>query len=301
MIRTLAAGAIILLAVTAAFGADASPAEFKPYTEQIPKFGVNVEMIPIHGGRFLMAAIEKDGQPRAVDVKDFWMARCEIPWEAFDVYAHSKDLNRDEIDADARHPSHLRARPSRTFDNPDKGHGRIGYAVCSANFRSAAGFAEWFTKRTGRTYRLPTEAEFEYAARAGRPGQPEVDELLRTARVKENAGEDNDQDWARPHPIGSLRPNPFGLHDMLGNVAEWTLPLDPGGAPVVRGGSFRTAAARLTYHSRQPYNPRWQERDPQDPKSPWWLSDADFVGFRLVRERHARPPGPGKTDKPEQR
>ena len=105
--------------------------------------GVSGEAQPV--AEVLRATIEKDGTPRAVEVGDFWMAKCEIPWEVFEVYSHSRDMTEAERNADDRLPmdrSVLRSRPSRPFDHPGKGHGHTGFAVCSANFRSAAGFAE---------------------------------------------------------------------------------------------------------------------------------------------------------------
>ena len=105
------------------------------------------------------------------------------------------------------------------------------------------------------------------------------------------------------HKVGELKPNAWGLYDMLGNLSEWTLdqydatayqklpanakdPLTPPASKypkVVRGGSYLDEAKELRCANRIASEAAWNQRDPQMPKSKWWLTDGMFVGFRIVR------------------
>jgi formylglycine-generating enzyme required for sulfatase activity len=290
MIRSIAAAAVVALASSLTFAQDAkkdipgaSPAEFKPYTEQIPKYLVRIDMLPVKGGKTLVTL---GTDRKEVEVKDFWMARCEIAWDSYNVFRYSKDLTQEERDADNSKPHHLRSRPSFPVDNPDRGFGQDQQPALSIAFNSARVYCEYLTKHTGRKYRLPTEAEFEYAARAGRNEVP-ADALKDETWNKDNSVTEVFVDGA-PRPIGTSKANPWGFHDMLGNVAEWTLSVEEGQPPVLRGGSYKTVAKMLNPGFRQTYSAKWQERDCQDPKSVWWLSDGEFIGFRIVRERNAK-------------
>ena len=130
---------------------------------------------------------------------------------------------------------------------------------------------------TKRKYRLPTEAEWELACRAGVEGPWKIDraELDKSAWYAGNSKQVT-------HPVGTKLPNKYGLYDMLGNVGEWAI--DVNGKPVVCGGTFLDPADAIGPESRRRWTPKWQEEDPQLPKSRWWLSNAPFAGFRLVCE-----------------
>jgi formylglycine-generating enzyme required for sulfatase activity len=86
----------------------------------------------------------------------------------------------------------------------------------------------------------------------------------------------------RTHAVASREPDALGLFDLFGNAAEWVTTAD--GGHVTRGGSFRDPPERVGPHARAAQDATWTERDPQMPKSTWWLSDGPFVGFRIVRE-----------------
>ncbi|MGB9619630.1 MAG: formylglycine-generating enzyme family protein, partial [Armatimonadota bacterium] len=143
--------------------------------------------------------------------------------------------------------------------------------VINVSFNGAESYCKWLSAKTGHKYRLPTEAEWEYACRAGKPG-PTPDKLEQFAWFWQE----------KTQPVGKKSANAWGIHDMLGNVAEWCTGLD--GKPVVCGGSWQDRAKDCTPTRRQYQQESWQANDPQCPKSKWWLSDGEFVGFRVLRE-----------------
>jgi formylglycine-generating enzyme required for sulfatase activity len=214
------------------------------------------------------------------------MSRTEITWEAFDVFIYALDDEKGAPPLPDEGPDAV-SRPSKPYLPPDRGFGHDGYAAISMSFATAAEFCRWLTARSGRHYRLPTESEWEYACRAG-------------ASTKFSFGNDAaalaDHAWYRansgsaPHPVGGRKPNRWGFHDMHGNVAEWCTAAD--GSPVTRGGSYLDDADGVACAARAVPSPAWNASDPQIPKSRWWLSDAPFVGFRVVCDNPGAPTPP---------
>ncbi len=165
---------------------------------------------------------------------------------------------------------------------------------------AAQSYCKWLSAKTGRYYRLPTEAEWEYACRAGSssayPFGNEEGSLRKFAWYSGNSE-------GKYHAVKQLLPNAWGLYDMLGNVAEWTLdqyqdnyfeqirnkPANPLLQPVtkfpvtLKGGSFHDEAGALRSAARLASDRKWNARDPQIPKSKWWNTDAPFIGFRIIR------------------
>ena len=193
-----------------------------------------------------------------------YMTRTEITWDLFDSYRFDEGEG-EGVDAVTG--------PTKPYLLPDEGFGHSGHPALAMTQMNAETFAAWLSKRTGQSYRLPSETEWEAACQAGA-----VDGLDPVSDYAWNWDNANDITG----PVGKKKPDAAGLHDMLGNVAELVVAED--GLPTVRGGSYRTDAADLDCSWRKTYTPAWSAADPQFPKSVWWYSDGPFIGFRLVRE-----------------
>ena len=291
--------------------------ELKPYVETIPGTRVRFEMVPIPGGTFEMGSppgepkrSDDEGPQHRVTVGPFWMEKTETTWDEYDVFAFSQDIlkkKRQGVDLNQQPESEKIAdavtRPTPPYTDETFGFGREGHPVINITHHAAMEYTYWLSAKTGKTYRLPTEAEWEYACRAGTDTVygfgDDPAKLADHAWYRENS-------QALPHPVGQRKPNAWGLYDLLGNVAEWCLdlydhdyyktfkPLLPAVAPVlipgaqkyphvVRGGSWDDQASRLRCAARWASNPDWNQQDPQRPQSIWWHTDALFLGFRVVR------------------
>lgn len=217
----------------------------EPFTLTLPASSITLEMVPI-------PAAEVDGEVQAA----FWIARHEVSWDAFDHFLFGAAPGADAV-----------TRPSAPYISMDRGFGHEGWPVLSLSAKNARAFAAWLSAWSGGSFRLPTEAEWQRAC-GERP-----DDVQAHAWCAENAG-------GKTHPPGEKLPNEHGLHDMLGNAAEWCI--DEDGIPFVAGGSYRDPAARLGPKTRARQSSSWNRSDPQIPKSVWWLADGGFVGLRVV-------------------
>ena len=204
-----------------------------------------------------------------------------------------------------------------TFGFPDQGWGGGDRPAITMTHYAAETFCQWLSKKTGKTYRLPTEAEWEYAARGGTETP-----YFFTGNPKDFSDQGFWRKFfdAKTDSIGSyviysknsknktqepdlVKANPFGLKNMLGNVMEYcadkydpeayaksgssaTDPLVTEGTEwVVRGGNYTSDAADLRCASRDyTKHEAWLKTDPQQPKSIWWYSDIRGIGFRVVCE-----------------
>jgi formylglycine-generating enzyme required for sulfatase activity len=287
-------------------------AEMKPYTEKIPGTSATFDMVPIPGGKFVMGSPESEpdreeaeGPQFEAEVEPLWMGKCEVTWDEYELWAMgldkqfrtvtgAKSTKYDEL-ADAV------TMPTKPYSDMTFGMGKDGYpAICMTQL-AAKMYCKWLSAKTGRYYRLPTEAEWEYACRAGTktaysfgddPGM--LDEY---AWHYENCDD-------KYHKVGEKKPNPWGLYDMHGNVSEWVLDQytpegyqqfagklvkNPLVVPtkiyprIVRGGSWFDDPEQLRSAYRLSSDPEWKQQDPQIPQSIWYHTDADFVGFRVVR------------------
>lgn len=216
------------------------------------------------------------------EIPPLWVGVTEVTWDLYDVYLYGLDVPRGaESGQDSRQNTGTDGaadgvtRPSKPYVPPDRGYGHNGFAAIGMTRHAAERFCHWLTVKTGARYRLPTEAEWVYLASGGDArGQ-------RAAATGESAWVEENSDWT-PHKVGLKPANVLGLHDTLGNVAEWVESADR--PPVAMGGSFLDPAAACTPLSKQAQTSTWNSSDPQIPKSRWWLADCGFVGFRMVRE-----------------
>ncbi len=280
------------------------------YVQKVPQTEENIPMIFIPSGSFKMGSPKSEighfadeGPQHEVQIDAFWIGQYEITWDLYnlfvsreiDQYQMKNDLESEvSIDVDAV------SGATMPYVEMSFGMGTNGYPAISMTQLAAVKFCEWLSAMTGKFYRLPTEAEWEYACRAGSEEAysygEDLSELKDYAWYSDNSNE-------KYQKVGQKKPNSWGLYDMHGNVAEWTLDQyiptaykkrkkdvdNPYEAPsktyprVVRGGSWMDKPERLRSSSRRPSSKKWKRRDPQIPKSLWWHTDAQFLGFRIVR------------------
>jgi len=312
---TLGCAALIWVGGSLAFAQD-KPDPAKPYVERIAGTDLKFEMMPIPGGTSTMGSsagetkrAEDEGPTFTARIAPFWMAKCEVTWDEFEEYAFSKDIRRKErekVDLAQQPATETKAdaitRATKPYADMTFGLGNHKNPAICMTHHAAMEYCRWLSAKTGKLYRLPTEAEWEYAARAGTSTAysfgDETDDLGKYAWYVENA--------EKPQPVGLKQPNAWGLHDIYGNVAEWCIdPYDPkayarfakSAQPVagpvvlptpkeypyvVRGGSWDDDPDKLRAAARTPSNPEWSVQDPQRPQSIWWHTDARNVGFRVV-------------------
>ncbi|MBI5706887.1 MAG: formylglycine-generating enzyme family protein [Armatimonadetes bacterium] len=239
-----------------------NPQDRAPYEQKIPDSLASFRMVPLPDGKITL-------QDRTYEIKGLFIGETEVTWDVFDVYAFKLDVPVEEHTTAAI----VRSRPSKPYGAPDHGFGHEGYPALCATFNSAQMFCAWLSAKTGKKYRLPTEAEWEYAARAGKDKlESKITDL---AWVSDNAKE-------KTHPVKQKKPNAWGLYDMLGNAGEWCK--DMTGEPVLCGGCWMDKGSTVNPSTRAHQDRSWNKTDPQMPKSRWWLSDGFFVGLRVVCE-----------------
>jgi formylglycine-generating enzyme required for sulfatase activity len=287
-------------------------ADMKPYTNTIPETTVNYSMVPIPAGEYMMGSPDSEPQSwknehpqHKVKIEPFWIEQFEVTWNEYELWMypdetkpHSPNGTTNYTDGDV---ADAVARPTKPYVEMSFGMGKDKYPAISMTQHAANKYCEWLSSKTGHFYRLPTEAEWEYACRAG---------TTSAYSFGDNADKLGDYAWfgdnsdLKYQKVGKKKPNPWGLYDMHGNVAEWCLdqydedyykqfagkvttePWNVAKRPYphsVRGGSWSDDADRLRSASRTNSAPQWKMQDPQLPKSIWYLTDAQFVGFRIIR------------------
>jgi formylglycine-generating enzyme required for sulfatase activity len=296
-----------------------SQADMKPYTNTIPGTTVLYGMMPIPGGVFVMGSPATEQGHKAdespthrVQVSPFWMGRCEVTWNEYELFMYpdqEKALTLDTNNPYLDKVSDAVSRPTKPYVEMSFGMGKGEYPAISMTQHAANKYCQWLSAKTGQFYRLPTEAEWEYACRAGTTTAYYFGDD--PAPLKEHAWYAKNSDF-KYQKVGRKKPNPWGLHDMYGNVIEWCLdqykpnayesssdtPLqDPWIRAikpyphVVRGGHWDDEdPAALRSAARRFSTKDWKQQDPQLPKSIWYHTDAQMLGFRLVRPLAVPPP-----------
>lgn len=303
-----------------------SAGDMKAYTEKaILADNVTYDLIPVPAGEFTIGspATEKsrnddEGPQRKVKIEPFWIGKLEITWDLYRPFMENGksrnkngSLNRDSNLATPEAPEILNGESlNDTITQPtppyvpmhfEMGEGYSkNYPAVGMTHHAASKFCEWLSEQTGHFYRLPTEAEWEYACRAGTTTAYSFGDD--PAQLGEYAwyAENSEYQYQK---VGTKKPNPWGLHDMHGNVGEHVLDQylpdaysklkdgetgtfvpAPNRYPTsVRGGTWESDPALLRSAARLGSAPAWKVIDPQVPKSIWYFTNAPFLGFRIVR------------------
>jgi len=304
---------------------------FENFTERIPGTKASISMIAVPGGEFYLGSPldepyrrQDEGPQRRVKVSDFFIGETEVTWDQFwAFYNETMSEGRtppEKIFANNSRPDiDAVSGPTPPFGNPDQGWGMDSRPAITMTHYAAEVFCQWLSLKTGKHYRLPTEAEWEYAARGGTQtpyffdGSPKRFTSNRFIRRFSPADTAVIQRYAvyamnsrnRTQLPSKVKANPFGIKNMLGNAMEYCadwyaedayshIPdgtLNPKGPQsgreyVVRGGMYKDDAAELRCAARNHTNhDDWLKTDPQKPKSIWWYSDVKAIGFRVVCDK----------------
>ncbi len=284
---------MVAIVSTTAGGVLGQDAEAPRREVTIPGTDIAFHLVRLPGGAFDQGTADAtvgddDERPlRTVELSPFWIGIHEVTHDEYEVFRFrglDDHIGEPGIDFDADGVS----RPTPPYEDPAHGLGKEGHPATGMTRRAALEYARWLSLKTGRLFRLPTEAEWEYACLAGASGAG-------------TAWTDHQSSGAHQR-VGETTPNGWGLFDMQGNVSEWVLdsyddqayavlsdpqpaadPVagnPPRGRGIVRGGGFDDPLLRCA--DRLPEQAAWKRRDPQIPKSPWWNTDSPHVGFRLV-------------------
>ena len=302
---------------------------FSKFTEHIPNTGVAFNMVPVNGGTFKMGSDEKEplrgkdeGPVRSVTVSSFFMGEIEVTWDEYwAFYASTMSEGRLDpvvvMEKNASNPDAI-SGPTPPFGIPDQGWGSGSRPAITMTHYGAQTYCQWLSRITGKKYRLPTEAEWEYACRGGSEtpyffkGDPSrfVNRGLRNKIMGVDTSQINSfvvyalNSTGKTQEPSFVKSNPFGLKNLAGNVAEYcsdwysteaykstgntvTNPSGPesGEEHVVRGGSYNSDADAVRSAARDfTQTANWLKTDPQQPKSIWWFSDIKGIGFRVVCE-----------------
>ena len=288
-----------------------------PYIHELGATGISFEMIPVPGGRVSVGSPEKEAGHRGdegpmfeVELAPFWIGKTEVTWREFQGFMRTDSVFRKQETKGIRKITDRNRTDAVTVPTPlyeEAHHKEYGndprHPAVTMTQYSAKQYTKWLSGITGVQYRLPTEAEWEYAARAGSSfaycfgNEPSLVDQYAVHST------------TRCALVASKKPNLFGLYDMHGNVWEWTIEqYSPNGfqkqggqkyheldgtqwvtrvnSQCVRGGSWSDPPNRVRSASRMGSDQSdWASDDPAIPMSPWWYTSdpSRMVGMRLVR------------------
>lgn len=266
----------------------------KNYSQNIPNSNFNIEMVSIPGGDITIHNNE-------ISLSPFWISNYEITWEIYNLFTE-EEIENDEfefrVDGKLIRVDGI-SKPTTPYIDMSFGMGKNGYPAVNMTHYAASKFCEWLSIKTGYFYRLPTEAEWEYACRSGSSYNYSFGD---NAKLLDDYGWFKNNSNEKYQKVGQKTPNKWGLFDMHGNVSEWVADSynpdtfkkrkkkkDPFEfntkkyPKVYRGGSWLDGPEELTISKRSFSDNSLQRRDPQIPKSKWWNTDAPHIGFRIVR------------------
>gem|GEM_PF-2198876 len=270
------------------------------------ELGTGMPFVYVHGGKFMMGDILDDGHHKdekpvhELELSPYYMGKYPVTFDEYDMFmmgdTFGDGFDREKPVHEVELSPYYMGKYPVTFDEydmfcketgrekpDDENWGRGRWPVINVSWEDANAFAEWLSEKTGHTFRLPTEAEWEYAARSGGmehrySGTSEEDELGQYAWYWGNSGR-------KTHPVGEKKPNALGIHDMSGNVREWCQDIyaedayskhqdnDPiympsGSSRVLRSGSWTSGARSCRSAFRRATSPGGRGND---------------LGFRLLR------------------
>ncbi len=286
--------------------------QMKGYSVRIPGSDVTFHMVPLAGGEYSIGSPANEpgrkpdeGPQRKLQISPFWMGKCEVTWNEYELFMFPTEEKKMRLikrtDSELDRITDAVTRPTTPYVEMSFGMGKDGFPAISMTQHAANSYCKWLSAKTGHFYRLPTEAEWEYACRAGTTTAYSFGDD--PTKLGEYAWYEKNSDY-KYQKVGKKKPNPWGLHDMHGNVAEWCLdqyapegykhlvdavtkdPWLQATKPyphVARGGSWDDKLDKLRSAARRGSDPTWKIQDPQLPKSIWYHTDAQFLGFRVVR------------------
>ena len=270
----------------------ANPTTLPTRKVRIPGTTVDIEMVKIPAGKVELAGLKPDDAARVIEVKSIWVARTETTWDMVDPWRLGTPK--------PRHPGTAIDAITIPSQKPyaDFGFSFEGYPVNGLTYVAATRYCNWLRDQTDLPFRLPTEAEWEYAARCGGPPLADLtaEQLDRIAWTATNSSIKFEHQiptgWntfitksekAVTHPVGKKPPNAWGLYDTLGNVAEWVR-VEQGERPFLKGGHFLSQPDEVNSSKRLYETKEWRRHDPSDPPAKAWFPDAPFANFRVVCE-----------------